>query len=51
MPKGYMGKQTKWARDEKQAVSFICSNRPNKEGFCITKKGARLQIIKINEIH
>ena len=45
MPKEYVGKAIKWARDEKQAISFLCVSKPNKDGHCTTKKGARLKII------
>ena len=45
MPPEYVGKTTKWARDEKQAISFLCTSKPNKDGHCTTKKGARLKII------
>jgi len=47
MPKDYLGKTCKWARDEKQAISFLCTSKPNKQGYCTTKKGARLKIISI----
>ena len=43
MPKDHIGKTTKWARDEKQAIGFLCSSKPD-------KKGARLHIIEINEV-
>ena len=45
MPPEYVGKTTKWARDEKQAISFLCSGKPTKDGHCTTKKGARLKIL------
>jgi hypothetical protein len=45
MPPEYVGKTIKWARDEKQAISFLCSGKPTKDGHCTTKKGARLKII------
>jgi len=50
MPEDHIGKTTKWARDEKQAISFLCSSKPDKNGRCRTKKGARLHIIEINEV-
>ena len=46
-----MGKTSKWARDEKQAMGFLCTSRPNKDGYCTTKKGARLQIISVECIY
>jgi len=47
MPKDYLGKTCKWARDEKQAISFLCTSKPNKQGYCTTKKGAKLKIISV----
>jgi len=47
MPKDYMGKTRKWARDEKQAIGFLCTSRPTKDGYCTTKKGAKLKIISV----
>jgi hypothetical protein len=51
MPKDYLGKTCKWARDEKQAISFLCTSKPNKQGHCTTKKGARLKIISVECIY
>ena len=51
MPKDYLGKTRKWARDEKQAISFLCTSKPNKQGHCTTKKGARLKIISVECIY
>ena len=51
MPAEYVGKTTKWARDEKQALSFLCARKPDKQGFCTTRKGARLQIISVTCIY
>ena len=50
MPSEYVGKTIKWANDEKKALSFLCRGKPNKDGMCLTKKGAIIQIIEINEI-
>jgi len=50
MPKEHVGKTNKWARDKKQALSFLCSSKPDKNGNCSTKKGARIKIIEVNEI-
>jgi hypothetical protein len=46
----YRGYTLRWARDEKQAVGFICPTKPDKEGYGRTKKGARVQILEVNEI-
>ena len=50
MPSEYMGKATKWANDEKKALLLLCRSKPNKDGICITKKGAIIQITEVNEI-
>lgn len=47
MPAEYVGKTTKWARDEKQALGFLCTSKPTKDGYCTTKKGARLKILSV----
>lgn len=47
MPKQHLGKTTKWASDEKKALSLLCIRKPDKAGYCITKKGARLQILSV----
>ena len=47
MPREYMGKAYKWARNETQALSFLCRGKPDKQGFCTHKKGARLKIISV----
>ena len=44
MPREYMGETNKWARDEAQALSFLCRGKPDKYGYCTHKKGARLKI-------
>ena len=45
----YTGSTTRWARDAKQAVSFLCKGQPSKDGYASTKKGARIKIIEIEE--
>ena len=45
----YRGYQLRWANDEKQALSYICTSKPNKDGYATTKKGARIQILEVNE--
>ena len=47
MPAEYVGKATKWARDEKQALGFLCTSKPTKDGYCTTKKGAKLKILSV----
>jgi hypothetical protein len=46
----YTGSTTRWARDSKQAVSFLCKGKPDKNGYASTKKGARIKIINVEEI-
>lgn len=46
----YRGYTLRWARDEKQAMGYVCSGKPDKEGYGITKKGAKIQILEVNEI-
>lgn len=46
----YRGYQVKWARDKEQAVSYICPTKPNKDGVGLTKKGAMVKILEVNEI-
>lgn len=46
----YTGSTTRWARDAKQAVSFLCKSQPSKEGYALTKKGARIRITEIEEL-
>ena len=45
MPNEYVGKTTKWAKDKEQAISLLCSGKPDSNGYCRTKKGARIQIL------
>lgn len=49
MPTDYRGYQVRWARDKAQAVKYVCPTKPDKDGYGITKKGARIQILEINE--
>tara|TARA_X000001388_G_scaffold43958_2_gene31044 strand:+ start:342 stop:506 length:165 start_codon:yes stop_codon:yes gene_type:complete len=51
MPKEYKGRTIRWARDEKTAISFICKNKLDKNKGCLSKKGAYLKILEVNEIH
>ena len=46
----YRGYQVRWARDKAQAIKYICPTKPNKDGYGTTKKGARIQIIEVNEL-
>ena len=46
----YRGYQVRWARDKAQAISYICPTKPNKDGVGLTKKGATIKILEVNEI-
>ena len=46
----YRGYQLRWANTKAQAVKYICPSSPDKEGVGITKKGAKIKIIEVNEI-
>jgi hypothetical protein len=46
----YRGYQVKWANDKEQAVKYICPTKPSKDGYGTTKKGARVQILEVNEL-
>ncbi len=40
---------TKWAHDEKKALSYLLKNKPSKDGFCVFKRGGTGKIISIQE--
>jgi hypothetical protein len=46
----YRGYTVKYASDKNKAIRFLCPTKPDKDGFGITKKGARIQILEVNEI-
>ena len=50
MPPEYRGYMLKWARDKAQAVKYLSPIKPDKKGFGYTKKGARIQILEVNEL-
>lgn len=50
MPEDYVGKTTKWARDEKTAISYLCKNKMSKDKVCQSKKGATLKILDIKTL-
>tara|TARA_X000000950_G_scaffold219677_1_gene264529 strand:- start:8901 stop:9092 length:192 start_codon:yes stop_codon:yes gene_type:complete len=41
---------TKWAHDEKKALSYILKSKPIKDGFCNFKKGGSGRIISVQEV-
>ena len=46
----YRGYQVKWANDKAQAIKYICPTKPDKNGYGVTKKGARIQILEVNQL-
>jgi len=40
---------TKWAHDEKKALSYILKKKPSKDGYCSFKKGGSGRIISVLE--
>ena len=50
MHSDYRGYQLRWANNKAQAVSFICPTKPNKDGIGVTKKGAVIKILEVNEL-
>jgi len=50
MPPEYRGYTTKWARDKAQAIKYLCPTKPSSDGYGTTKKGARVQILEVNEL-
>jgi hypothetical protein len=49
MPKDFIARTDKWARDEKQAISFVCKAQP-KDGRCTGKRGGALTIISVTKV-
>tara|TARA_R110002072_G_scaffold211648_1_gene369192 strand:+ start:551 stop:742 length:192 start_codon:yes stop_codon:yes gene_type:complete len=47
MAEGYVGKTSKWANDEKSALKHLLKKAPDKNGFCVFKRGASGQILSI----
>ena len=50
MPPEYRGYTLRWAKDKAQAVKHLCPVKPSKDGYGTTKKGARIQILEVNEV-
>ena len=50
MPSDYRGYTLRWANDKAQAIKYLCSTKPDKQGYSTTKKGARVQILEVNEV-
>ena len=47
---GQVMQATKWAHDEKTALSYLLRTKPSKDGFCNFKKGGSGKIISIKEL-
>jgi len=50
MADGYVGKSTKWANDEKAALKHLLKKTPDKNGFCVFKRGAKGKIISVKQL-
>jgi hypothetical protein len=50
MPDGYVGRTSKWARDEKSALKYILKKAPDKNGFCTFKRGSTGKILSIKQL-
>jgi hypothetical protein len=42
--------QTKMVTAQPKAVKYLCPTKPDKDGYGTTKKGARIQILEVNEV-
>lgn len=49
MPKGYVGRTTKWARDQKTAVRFLLA-RNEKDGTVLFKRGGSGKILSVEKV-
>jgi hypothetical protein len=45
MPEGYVGRNYKWAHDEKEAVRLLLKKMPDKTGVCVFKRGGTGKIL------
>ena len=50
MPDDYVGRTSKWARDEKSALKYILKKSPEKSGRCVFKRGSTGQILSIKQL-
>jgi hypothetical protein len=50
MPKNYTGKSIKWSHNEKDAVKLLLSKAPDKDGYCLFKKGGQGKILSVKEL-
>jgi hypothetical protein len=50
MPEGYIGKNYKWAHDEKDAVRLLLKKMPDKTGVCVFKRGGTGKILSVRKL-
>ena len=50
MPDGYVGRSCKWANDEKSALKHLLKKTPDKNGFCVFKRGSTGKILSIKQL-
>ena len=50
MPEGYVGRNYKWAHDEKEAVRLLLKKMPDKTGVCVFKRGGTGKILSTKEL-
>ena len=49
MPKGYVSRAIKYAKDEKAAIAFLSKTRPDKQGFFRLKRGGLAKLKSITK--
>ena len=49
MPKGYIGKTNKWAKDSSTALKYLLKKKPEKSGVCVFKRGGTGKIVSIEK--
>jgi hypothetical protein len=49
MPKGYIGKTNKWAKDSSTALKYLLKKKPEKSGICVFKRGGTGKIVSIEK--
>ena len=50
MEEGQISTATKWAHDKKSAVRLLLSKNPDKNGYCVFKRGGRGRILDVEQI-
>jgi hypothetical protein len=49
MKEGHTSTASKWAHDEKAAVRLLLSKNPDKDGYCMFKRGGRGKILNVEQ--